>query len=640
MILKALYDYYNRCNNLPAPGMEEKEIGFIIVISKEGKFIRFEDCRTGKSQARTYLVKKHIGRSSAAVANYLYDNSAYVFGYSDRKNIEKVIHIENDDINRTKEQLIKNIEEKKIEIEKVGENVSKEDKKGLEDSLKQMEDKLYMLTECDNKEQNYFDTFKEKINIIYSLFPKSIELAAIHTFYEIERKSIISELIKDPLWPDIKKNLSKKYSTFSFRIEGDQKIVAEKRELLQLEEEQITNVDNSICLITGEKGQAVDTTTATMIPGSQATAKLVAFQVNSGYDSYGKTKCANAPISKKAEFAYTTALNAMLQKKSHNKFCVGNRTFVFWASSKTEAAEQVEESLFDLLGYTEEETDDPNAKIEQVRKVFTSIYSGNLRTNLDDRFYILGLAPNSARIAVVYWSETPLREFAGKILRHFEDMEIVDTRKEKKPYMGIKDILSAITLSGKQSEATPNLPESVVKSIFQGIPYPSTLFSACIRRIRAESGNKDKKAIRITRMAILKAYLNRLKNNNKKIEIMLDKSNTNLGYLCGRLFAVLDKIQEDANGICSIRERYMNAASATPASVFATILNLSSHHMENLQNKGSKVFFEKLKQEIFDKIPSFGFPAHLDLQDQGRFFIGYYHQKQDFFAKKEDENKN
>ena len=84
----------------------------------------------------------------------------------------------------------------------------------------------------------------------------------------------------------------------------------------------------------------------------------------------------------------------------------------------------------------------------------------------------------------------------------------------------------------------------------------------------------------------------------------------------------------------------MNAASATPASVFATILNLSSHHMENLQNKGSKVFFEKLKQEIFDKIPSFGFPAHLDLQDQGRFFIGYYHQKQDFFAKKEDENKN
>lgn len=216
-------------------------------------------------------------------------------------------------------------------------------------------------------------------------------------------------------------------------------------------------------------------------------------------------------------------------------------------------------------------------------------------------------------------------------------MEIIDTRKEGKPYMGIKSMLAAVTLNGKQSEATPNLPEAVVKSIFQGTPYPFTLFSACIRRIRAESG---KDAIRIARMAIIKAYLNRIKDNNKKIDTMLDKSNTNQGYLCGRLFAVLDKIQEDANGIRSICERYMNAASATPASVFATILNLSSHHMEKLTNESRKIFYEKMKQEIIDKIPATGFPAHLDLQDQGRFFIGYYHQRQDFFTKKEDENKN
>lgn len=434
----------------------------------------------------------------------------------------------------------------------------------------------------------------------------------------------------------IKKNLSKKYSTFSFRIDGDLKIVAEKKELLQLEDSEDDNKGNALCLITGNKGTTVDTTTATMISGSQATAKLVAFQVNSGYDSYGKKKCGNAPISKDAEFAYTTALNAMLQKGSHNKFGVGNRTFEFWASSNTDAAEQTEESLFDLLGFTDEEQDDPNAKINQVRKVFTSIYSGTLKTSLDDRFYILGLAPNSARIAVVYWSECSLKEFAGKILRHFDDMEIIDTRKDGKPYMGIKDMLAAITLNGKQSEATPNLPEAVVKSIFQGTPYPFTLFSACIRRIRAESGNKDKNAIRIARMAIIKAYLNRINDNNKKIDTMLDKSNTNQGYLCGRLFAVLDKIQEDANRISSIRERYMNAASATPASVFATILNLSSHHMEKLANESRRIFYEKIKQEIIDKIPATGFPAHLDLQDQGRFFIGYYHQRQDFFTKKED----
>lgn len=575
MILKALYDYYNRCGNLPAPGMEEKEIGFVIVISKEGKFLRFEDCRTDKTIGRVYLVKKHVSRSSAAVANYLYDNSAYVLGYSDKDDSEK--------------------------------------------------------------NQLYFNTFVEKVQSILDRMPDNSDIRTLMNFYAQGREAIHSEVEQDPLWEDIKKNLSKKYSVFSFRIEGDLRILAEKKELMQTNEGTKNDNSRGLCMVTGVQGELVDTTTATMIQGSQATAKLVAFQVNSGYDSYGKEKCGNAPISHEAEFAYTTALNTMLRRDSRNKFTVGNRTFVFWASSNVKAAEQAEESLFDLLGYSEEKKDNPNAKIEQVRKVFTAIYSGSLSTSLEDRFYILGLAPNSARIAVVYWSETPLRDFAGKILRHFDDMEIIDTRKDRKPYMGIKDIFSAVTLGGKQSEATPNLPESIIKSIFLGTPYPYTLLSACIRRIRAESG--DGNAARITRIAIIKAFLNRQNVNDKRMKIMLDKRNTNQGYLCGRLFAVLDRIQEDANGISSIRERYMNAASSTPSSVFATILNLSSHHLENLSNEGKKVFYEKLKQEIIDKISSDGFPAHLDLQDQGRFFVGYYHQRQDFFNKKE-ENSN
>lgn len=574
MILKALYDYYNRCGNLPAPGMEEKEIGFVIVISKEGKFLRFEDCRTDKTIGRVYLVKKHVSRSSAAVANYLYDNSAYVLGYSDKDDSEK--------------------------------------------------------------NQLYFNIFVEKVQSILDRMPDNSDIRTLMNFYAQGREAIHSEVEQDPLWEDIKKNLSKKYSVFSFRIEGDLRILAEKKELMQTNEGTKNDNSRGLCMVTGVQGELVDTTTATMIQGSQATAKLVAFQVNSGYDSYGKEKCGNAPISHEAEFAYTTALNTMLRRDSRNKFTVGNRTFVFWASSNDKAAEQAEESLFDLLGYSEEKKDNPNAKIEQVRKVFTAIYSGSLSTSLEDRFYILGLAPNSARIAVVYWSETPLRDFAGKILRHFDDMEIIDTRKDRKPYMGIKDILSAVTLGGRQSEATPNLPESIIKSIFLGTPYPYTLLSACIRRIRAESG--DGNAARITRIAIIKAFLNRQNVNDKRMEIMLDKRNTNQGYLCGRLFAVLDRIQEDANGISSIRERYMNAASSTPSSVFATILNLSSHHLENLSNEGKKVFYEKLKQEIIDKISSDGFPAHLDLQDQGRFFVGYYHQRQDFFNKKEENN--
>ena len=525
MILKALYDYYYRCDNLPARGMEEKEIGFLLVLSSDGCFLRFEDCRLGRDHARTYLVKKHVGRSSAAVANYLYDNSAYVLGYSDKSN---------------------------------------------------------------GKEQIYFDTFKERVHSIAAIYPGHKDLHALKAFYDNGRKSILSMVSQDPLWEDIKKNLSKKYSTFSFRIEGDLRIIAEKKEILQLEANDNTQESN-LCLVSGKHGASVEITTATMIPGSQAIAKLVAFQVNSGYDSYGKTKCGNAPISEEAEFAYTTALNTMLQKGSRNKFMLGTRTFVFWASNNNEASMETEESLFDLLGFSEDANDDPNAKIMKVRRVFESIYSGIMKTGLDDKFYILGLAPNSARIAVVYWSETTLKDFAEKILRHFSDMEIHDTRKDKKPYMGIREIISSVTLGGKMSDATPNLPEAVVKSIFQGLPYPATLYSACLRRIRAEQ------KLTITRAAIIKAYLNRQSNNNKKIDIMLDKDNNNQGYLCGRLFAVLDKIQEDANNISSIRERYMNAASATPSAVFATILNLSIHHSEKL-DEGRRIYFEKLKQ--------------------------------------------
>ena len=570
MILQALYDYYHRCGDLPRKGMELKEIGFLIVIDKEGHFLRFEDRRIDKKQAQRFLVKKHVGRTSALAANYLYDNSGYVFGYSDK-----------------------------------GDVIAQ------------------------------YQTFKDKVKSIFDLHQNNEDIIAVQKFYEQEQAEMLEQMKGDSLWPEIEKNLNKKYSTFSFLIDGDAKIVAEKTELLDIDEEQLSTA-GKICLVSGKKGNIVETTTATMIPGSQATAKLVSFQVSSGYDSYGKSKGGNAPISEDAEFAYTTALNHLLESNSRNKFMVGSRTFVFWASKNDEAGKQAEESVFNMFGFAEQE-DDPNRNIEQVRKVFTAIYSGEIRTTSDDTFYILGLAPNSARIAVVYWAEVPLREFAGTICRHFIDMEVVDTRLEKKPYMSLRNILSTVTLGGKVSDATPNLPDAVVKSIFQGIPYPQPLFASCIRRIRAESSDKDKSAIHITRAAIIKAYLNRIENK-QKIQVMLDKDNTNQGYLCGRLFAVLDKIQEEANNQHSIRERYMNSASSTPAAVFATILNLSNHHIENLKNEGRKIYFEKLKQEIMSKIDADGFKAQLDLQDQGRFFIGYYHQRQDFFLKNEDNN--
>lgn len=560
MILKALYDYYQRSGEEVAPlGLEYKQIGFIIVLDKDGHFLRFEDRRLDKKSAQQFLVMKSVGRSSAPVANYLYDNSQYVFGYSDKGDLDSM--------------------------------------------------------------RKYFDTFKSKVAEIYEMYPENKAIQAVFAFYQQEPSAMVEAMQQDALWDDIAKNLNKKYSTFSFLIDGDTEIVASKRDLMNLVTPEDT-VEGKLCLVTGKHSKTVEVTTATMIPGSQATAKLVAFQVNSGYDSYGKTKGNNAPISEDAEFAYTTALNHMLRSDSHNKFMVGNRTFLFWASSASQAAKESEDSLFALLGRPETDDDDPNRRIELVRSTFMAIYNGKLSADKDDRFYILGLAPNSARIAVVYWSEMPLRDFAGVISRHFEDMEMVDIRKEKKPYVGLHSILGSVTLGGKSSDAIPNMPDAVVKSIFQGLPYPISLFQACIRRVRAEQ------SINVVRAAIMKAYLNRLNDNNhKNIKRMLDKENNNQGYLCGRLFAVLENLQYAANKQDSIRSSYMNAASSTPAAVFSTILKLSNSHYGKLlkENKGLAVFFDNQKKEIMAMIQDF--PTTLDLGDQGRFFLGYYHQK-------------
>ena len=553
MILKALYDYYNRCEGLSAKGLEQKEIGYLIVIDKDGTFVRIESRMKDKKTAQTFLVLQTIKRSGRKYApNILWDNYEYVIG-------------------------------------------------GADESAKKHDTFIRMIEKL--KEQVSSDRYLNAISEFYKKNEKLEDIIKNDVLYEEMHKS--------------KKNIS-------FLLQGESKIAAENEKVWNLILSQ--SADDGIygiCLVTGKKDSVARLHTTIKL--TKDTGPLVSFKTDRGYDSYGKEQGYNAQISGDAEFAYTTALNAMLQKGSHNKFSVGNRTFVFWASSNSEAAEQTEGSLFDLLGYTEEEVDDPNAKIEQVRKVFTAIYSGSLKTSLEDRFYILGLAPNSARIAVVYWSECSLKEFAGKILCHFEDMKIKDTRIDKKPYMGIKSMLAAVTLNGKQSEATPNLPEAVVKSIFQGTPYPFTLFSACIRRIRAESGNKD--AIRIARMAIIKAYLNRINDNNKKIETMLDKSNTNQGYLCGRLFAVLENLQYAANKQDSIRSGYMNAAASTPSAVYPTILKLSNSHYSKLakDKKGLAIYFDNQKKEIMAQISDF--PDTLDLSDQGRFFLGYYHQK-------------
>lgn len=593
MILKALYDYYHRSRELARPGMEYKEIAFLIVIDEQGNFLRLEDCRIDNKRCKSFLVPKSVSRSSNPVANICWDNCSYVLNYS-----EANLPLKNPP----------------ADIQKL--------------ALKE----AHIQKEREKNGRNY-NTFCRKIEELHVALPENLSLKALYLFYGKGNETILAALQEDSLWEELCKNLT---CNVSFRINGEPTIVPEDEELVNFYLNSLSDhradKESRACLITGEKGSLVELTTATPILGSQATAKLVAFQVDSGYDSYGKEKAYNAPISHDAEFAYTTALTHLLRKESRNMFRIATRTYVFWASAISEVGMEAESCFYTLMSLQEDETDNPDKGIIQVEKVFKSIFSGERKVEANDRFYILGLAPNSARLAVIYWKEISIREFAGNILQHFEDMEIVDYRKEKRPYKGVYSMLSAVAIQGKIGDVQPNMPEAVIKSIFQNIPYPYSLYSACLRRIRAEQ------KLTQARVATIKAYLNRLSNNHHKLTVMLDKSNKNVGYVCGRLFATLEYLQKKSSGIDSIRQRYLNAASTTPAAVFGNLMNLSVHHEEKL-SEPSIIFFRKLKNEIIDMLSADGFPTHLDIQNQGRFFVGYHHQMAEFYkTNKEDED--
>lgn len=597
MILNALYDYYNRSDKVAPAGKEYKEIVFIVVIRHDGTFVRIEDTRNEDGNGNKYLVAKSWGRTGTTPQPFhFWDNFSYVFGFSSAN-----VGIEKDEID----------EDKRAKFEK---EIAKNGKshKG----------------------------FVDYVNRMRSLYPNDEDVEAVSLFYEKNECELESLLKNSPLWDSIKKNLTK---NLSFLIEGETEIIAAKEKVIAYSFKGQNDNGDAICLITGNKCSPITTFTKIKM-GKFSDTKLISFQKGSGYDSYGKEQGNNAPISEDAEFKCSAALKKMLEYDSCNKFNIGNRTFVFWASSQSKEAQNIEKSVFDMFGFSK---DDPDKGVEKVRKSFESIFNGHSRFNKDGWFYILGIYPaNKARIAVTYWAEIPLIDFVGFILNHFRDMEIVSGR-DNQNYMGLNSMMKAITLDGNiygdDSNLQPNLAEVVVKSILQGLPYPQSLFASCMRRIRAELDNKKwddayKKGWVTTRAAIIKAYLNRI-DNKFKITREMNKDNTNPGYLCGRLFAVLERIQEISNRendyFTNLRSNYMNSASTTPSVVFPTILNLSVHHSDKLDRK-DVVQFERDKQEIIGKL--IDFPNQLNMQDQGRFFIGYYHQRQDFFLKSEDNN--
>lgn len=394
--------------------------------------------------------------------------------------------------------------------------------------------------------------------------------------------------------------------------------------------------DMGQCLITG-KYAPIERTHPNIsgVPGAQSSgAALVSFNAPA-FCSYGHEQGDNAPVSKYAAFAYTTALNRLLADRSHCKH-VGDTTILCWA----ENAEPVYQDAMSMFLFGADEA--AGIQESDVQAALKRLSAGQtvpfLEKELspDQHFYLLGLAPNAARLSVRFFLRDTFGSFAQNLQKHAEEMEIDCSEKEKFRTLPIWAVVNETTrtVPGQPAKPSPQLAGDLLRAVLTGGRYPATLLNGVTLRIRAEQ------TVTRGRAAVIKAYY--LRNYptelNKEVYTVSLNETTNVPYLLGRLFSVLEAVQKAANpGInTTIKDRYFNAACATPGMSFPTLLRLSQKHLHKL-NDGLATHYDKQITELMAQLPESGFPARLSLPDQGKFTIGYYHQTQKRYVKKNEE---
>lgn len=395
----------------------------------------------------------------------------------------------------------------------------------------------------------------------------------------------------------------------------------------------------AVCLVSGDRAPIARLHPAIKgVWGAQSSgASLVSFNLDA-FESYGHEQGENAPVSEDVAFAYTTVLNKFLENGSKNRIQIGDTSTVFWADAENADTTEKAEGIFAALLSAEIDEAMEARKIGVILdKIRNGLPVGDFAPELAEgvRFYVLGLAPNAARLSVRFWLESDFGTIAKNYQRFLADMRIFPPPRDA--YAPIRRYLIETAVLGKRENIPPNLAGEWIRSILTGTSFPLTLLSSTLMRLRSD---KDVNAYRI---AILKAVL--IRNfKMKEVSVALDPENKNKGYLLGRLFAVYEQVQSAALGRgvnATIRDKFYGAASAQPRKVFALLDKGSANHLSKIgkQAPGYKVTLEKLIAGIMD-IMSPGedpFPSSLSAEDQAMFGLGYYHQRSEFFQSKKSD---
>ena len=397
-----------------------------------------------------------------------------------------------------------------------------------------------------------------------------------------------------------------------------------------------------ICLVTGQLGPVESVHPAIKnVAGAQSSgAALVSFNAPA-FCSYGKEQNLNAPTGKYAAFAYTSALNTLLADREH-VFRLGDATVVCWARGGGDLYQS-------LFGWAAMGQDVPSYDEGELRNLVKRLCQGEpvlfheerLDPNMD--FYILGLSPNAARLSVRFFLHNTFGGFLRNVQAHYDRLEIVRPAYDKFETLPLWKLLSeTVNQNAKDKSPAPDLAGEVLRAVLTNTRYPATLLNGVTLRIRAE------REVTRGRASIVKAYYQKLaeitKQENPEIpeevlHVSLNPDASNVPYTLGRLFSVLEAIQAAANpGInTTIKDKYFNSAAATPAVIFPVLINLAQKHLKKLRgsNAGLVVFYEKQLTELCSRIGE-QYPSHMNLPQQGSFQLGYYHQTQARYQKKEE----
>lgn len=604
MILQALTRYYDILlkdpdTNIAPPGYSTTGVSFALNISEKGDlldiFPLLEQVQRGKrlvERPRRMVVPEQVKRSSGISPNFLCDNNVYVLGITDKESSDP---------------------------------------------------------DYATKRFEAFRQFNKDLLQEANYAPARAVIAFLDQYEP-------SQAAQDPTIADQMENLLQG-GNLVFMFQGF--FVHEDPVVQQVWERYKAGKDAVMgqCLVTGEIDPIARLhPSLKRVRGAQSSgASLVSFN-DRAYESFNRSKAQglNAPVSERAVAAYTTALNYLLSTDNPNPpILLGDTTVVYWAESEKKeypaffaavfSGGNIEDAvpLQDDRKEAEERLGKVAAKVRRVQPLdIRSLLQG-----LDEqvRFYVLGLAPNAARVSVRFFIREPFGKIVTRIMQHYEDLRIVKEYENQPDYISLRSILSeTVSQKGQNPEPAPLLAGAVMRAILSGSPYPAALYTAMINRVRVDMDDQQKRISKINfvRAAVIKAHLKRKYRNQPQhpfqevLDMPLNEHSTIPAYVLGRLFAVLEKVQQEAIGSmnASIKDRYFTSACATPASVFPVLLRLSQHHIAKAEfGRASDRRIQDLLNLL--DIENSPFPSHLTLDEQGLFILGYYQQRAAFFKK-------